>query len=382
MNLFKKRVLKCIAFIGNITGCLFNRKCRLGALRKVLIFQAGGIGDILRTFPMIQSIHNRYPEADIFVLCPIPEMVFRLFPERHIITEYFPYDVSGEHKGFNGKWRLIRKLRREKFDLIVSPARGEGMLENTIISFLIGADCRAGFDKNGAGFLNNVKVELKADKPIVIQNLDILKALTIKPAVENITLEIPHKDIVFGKRFRESNCHPEEHLISMHLGSHWREHLRWPVARYIDLTSKILNNYKGIIVLLGTNIETELTNVFLREIGNDRIINLVEKTTLTQAAAILKYSDLFIGNDSGLLHISTALKVPSVGIFGYTSPNQVISATQGFMAVHKGINSILYHHQPFFQFQKKNPIELIEVKDVFSAVKTLMKKSDQQFESM
>jgi ADP-heptose:LPS heptosyltransferase len=292
------------------------------------------------------------------------------------ITESFPYEPTGEHRGLLGKLLLARKLREYDFDLIINPARGEGMLENTIISFLIGARWRIGFEKDGSGFLNTVKVPFKQMRPVVEQNLDLLRASSIEPTVQSISLRIPEEDLVFGDSFRDAHISTGELLISIHTGSYWRRHLQWPFRRYIDLIKKILKQYHCKVVLLGTKEETLMVHQIMTVVEDSRIINMAGKTTLTQVAAILSRSDLFIGNDSGLLHVSLALKVPSIGIFGYTSPRQVISPEGPCIALHKGNEECLYYHQPFFEFKpkEKNPIELIEVTEVLQAVKTILVK--------
>lgn len=369
----KKIMLRGTAAAGKRIGWAFDRTFAPDTCRRILIFQGGGLGDIFRAFPLILSLHEHFPQAAIYTLTPFSETVFQLFPRPEIIAESFNYSPAGEHRGLAAKRQLVKRLRLYRFDLIVNPARGEGMLENAILSYQIGVPCRVGFEKEGAGFLNTVKVPLRNDRPIVEQNLDLLRALGL-PSAPRLSLRVPEQAISFGPSLRRELVSEEEILFALHPGSFWRKELQWPLLRYIDLAKKLLDRYAGKIVLLGTKEEAPLADQVLNAVGSPRLISMAGKTTLAQAASLIKSADLFIGNDSGLLHLSLGLNVPTIGLFGYTDPRQVIAPDGLCIALHKPSGETLYFHQPFYQFNPagKNPIERIEVEEVLHAVETLL----------
>lgn len=369
----KNIILRGIAAAGKTIGPAFDRPPRLENCRRILVFQGGGLGDIFRAFPLILSLHRRYPKAALFTLTPFSKTVFKLFPRPDVISETFDYSPAGAHRGPAAKWRLVQGLRPYRFDLIVNPARGEGMLENGILAYRIGAPCRVGFEREGAGFLNTVKLPLRDDRPIVEQNLDLLRALGI-PVLPDLSLRVPDEALPFGPALRKERLPDGERLIALHPGSFWRKELQWPLARYIALAKELLGRHRCQIALLGTAEEAPLAGAMSSRIADPRLFSMAGKTTLPEAASLIQSADLFIGNDSGLLHLALGLKVPAVGLFGYTDPGQVIAPQGPCIALHRPSGEGLYFHQPFYQFKpgQPNPIERIEVEEVLEAARTLM----------
>lgn len=375
MRHIKQHALEALACFGRWAGGAFDRPCRPDACRRILVFQAGGIGDILRVFPVIQSLLDRFPRASVTTLTPFADTVFQLFPGRGDIAQTLSYDVRGDHRGLRGKLALARALRVQGFDLVVNAARGEGMLENTILSFATGAPCRVGFEKDGAGFLNTVKVRLDDHRALLRQNLALLRAIGIEPAVREIAIRISEEEARVAAFFVRERLAPGERLIALHPGSFWRTRLQWPLPRYAALTRELLHAHPCRILLLGTREEAPLTREIVESAPNPRLIDLAGQTSLPRVAALLSRSHLFIGNDSGLLHLALALRIPSIGLFGHTSPGQVIDPTGPCIALQKPARGRRYLHQPFFTFDpaEPNPIESIEVPDVLEAAGTLLR---------
>jgi len=373
-----KIVLKIIAWIGKYIGHWFTKSPESITFQRILIFQAGGIGDIVRVFPVIMSIREQLPNAYLVSLSSFSDKVYQLVPRSYEPDECSSYEPLKQHRGLISKLRLAWSLRKQHFDLIISPARGEGMIEHAILAFIIGAPCRVGFEKNGAGFLHTVKVPLQDQISITQQNLNLLESVGITPSVEKVVLRIPERDLVYADTFIQSYRPMTHKLISIQPGNHWRQELRWPQDRYADLIEALVAKYQCVIVLLGTQAESDLNQWILERTKITQLIDLAGQTTLAEMVALLARSDLFIGNDSGPLHLALALDVPSVGIFGYTLPEQVISPTGPCIAINKGPKERLFLHEPFHDFKPfaTNPIDSVEVADVLQAAETLLSVSD------
>lgn len=365
-------ILKTLAAVGRRIGPAFDRPTPARPPARMLIFQAGGIGDMLRIFPLLLSIRQAWPESRLFTLTPFASTVFDLLAPSHAIERRFSYDPEREHRGIRRKWALTRLLRGYHFDLIVNPGRGEGMIENALIAYAIGAPTRVGFDRDGAGFLHTHKVALDDQRPIVQQNLDLLRALGVEPAVATAPLHVPFEASAEAEHLVPPGS---DALIALHPGSHWRHHLQWPAERYAAVANALLSRYPCRVLLLGTPDEASLTGSIARTVGHPRLLDLGGRTTLMQAAAVLSRCRLFIGNDSGLLHVALGFKVPSIGIFGYTSPRQVIAPEGPCIALQKDHGTARYLHQPFYRFPHgANPITLIQVDEVLQAASRLLER--------
>lgn len=367
-------VLKILAWAGKYIGHLFSKLPVTGSFQRILIFQAGGVGDIVRIFPVIMLLRKQFPKATLVSLSPFSGTVYQLLPDPSGLDERIDYEPRRQHSNLASKLRLAWSLRKHRYDLIINPARGEGMIENAILSLIIGAPCRVGFEKNGAGFLNTVKVPLQDHVPITRQNLGLLLAVGIAPTLEKASLRIPEEALAYADAFIHSYRPTTHKLIAIQPGNYWRQELRWPQDRYADMIDALAARHQCVIVLLGTQAEAGLNQWIVNRAKTAHPIDLAGQTSLTQMAAIVARSDLFIGNDSGPLHLALALEVPSVGIFGYTLPEQVISPTGPCIALKKESQESLFLHEPFREFKSSvaNPIEQIEVADVLQAAESLL----------
>ncbi|MGB4066601.1 MAG: glycosyltransferase family 9 protein [Nitrospira sp.] len=371
MRNLKSLVLMTAARIGHALARPSTPITKLEAPNRILVFQAGGIGDILRTFPVLESLHAAFPDAELFTLSPFNTSVYELLPEPEILTGKLSYNPTSDHRSFMTKIALTQTVRRQTFDLIVNPARGQGMLQHALLSFAFGAPIRIGFNDAGAGFANTIRIPLAKDKPIVRQNLDLLRAIGIEPQVPNIHLRVRPIDLTPPLPQPLDKLGP---LIAIHPGSTWDSCLQWPLTRYTELLSALLREYRGTILLLGTGPEASMGEALLTHSKSPRLVNLIGKTSLTQVVAILSRCVLFIGNDSGLLHVALGLRTPAIGLFGYTAPCQVIDPEGPCIALHKPGEAPLYEHQAFFNFDERrpNPLNNIQVEDVLEAARSLL----------
>jgi heptosyltransferase-2 len=104
----------------------------------------------------------------------------------------------------------------------------------------------------------------------------------------------------------------------------------WPAARLGDFLELALHQEKVRIVLLGDGTAREFTNVLKKRFQDNwskefiselAVVDLTGQTDLPAAARILKTASVFVGNDSGLMHLAAALGCPTVGVFGSSSPD-------------------------------------------------------------
>lgn len=355
-----------------ITARRFNK----AKVRKVLVIAIGEIGDMIRLFPFLKSLRGAFPDAEIVLLTTLPENhdVWKLLHKSIRINRKIVIDIKNVHRSILPKLKLFNDLRKYGFDLTIDTSRGGGMGPNSLMSFLIGSRHRVGFRKEGIGCLNTVRVEFRDDEYIGTQNLRLLEAIGISSAKAGTDIQVPHvssyPDSLFdGLRWP---------VISMHPAANWNGQQRcWPPEYYSELAKKLMQEYGATIVLLGDKTEMNLTDKIAEKVKGTDIINMAGKTTLAEAAMIIKKSHLFIGNDSSLLHIASALKVPAVGIFGPTSPEQVLPQSIYCSTVYKDISCRpCYTHQPLFSAacSHKECLTELTVDEVMDAVSGMLSR--------
>lgn len=353
-----------------------NKPINKTEIKKILVFEPGGIGDLLRVFPAISALHANFPNASISMLVrPHAKEALALFEEKDFISDIIEYEYDRVHKSFFKKLLLVQSLRKSKYDLIYVPSKGQGMREQILMAFLTGAPHRMGFTKDETGLLNTIRIELRDDVPILKQHLDLLHMCNLSVTDTSIKIKIPERDMIFARDFLGNNHYP---TISIHPSAWWNADYRmWSLDRYIDLIRRLKSIFNARIIIIGGKGDIRTGKEIMNEIEGD-VIDAVGDTTISQMAAIIKLSHLFIGNDSGPLHIASTVGTPFIGIFGPTSPAQVLTnITNGIFVSKKLPDSPCYLHQPSFSpscGKPNNPpcLEMISVDDVVEAVKKIL----------
>ncbi|HZX48047.1 MAG TPA: glycosyltransferase family 9 protein [Nitrospirota bacterium] len=351
----KKAVEHLVFFVLEVLYVFYgkNRPLQKSGIKKFLVAESGGIGDLIMVLPAIEALNKNFPGASVSLLAsPVARGILPLFPKQGLISEVIEYDFKGRHNSLAGKLSLIMSLRRKHYDLIYSPDRGEGMREEVIMNFLTGAPRRIGFSRGKTGLLNTVHLELKDDIPILKQNLALLKAAGLKVTKENVDLHVSEECLKDARQLIETyGSDVSSLLIAVHPGGFWNGNYKcWPAENYSKLIMKLREELGASTVIIGSMDEAGIAEKILSRSVCSFVINLVGRTTLAQMAGIIKLSNLFIGNDSGPLHMASVLGVPFIGIFGPTSAAQLLPDMRRGIVVSSTLScSPCYLHQPLFK---------------------------------
>ncbi len=150
----------------------------------------------------------------------------------------------------------------------------------------------------------------------------------------------------------------------------------WSEQNYVELINQIFELSNVKVVILGDKISNGALLDFLENTKNSNIISAIGKTTISQSAALINRSHLFISNDSGMLHVAFALGKRCIGIFGSTSPFQVFPPNDDSIFIWKKTEcSPCFVHQPIPDFICPDDIKCltsISVGEVMKAVKLLV----------
>jgi heptosyltransferase-2 len=255
------------------------------------------------------------------------------------------------------------------------------MFECAIISYFIGKRWRVGFMKEGIGFLYTNKIDFQDNMPILKQNMNLLKTIGIQNNKSDISIKIkiPHEELLFAKEVLRKARDKGRIIVALNpTVSNHPELFEWPLENFIELSRNLIRNRNALIILLGSEKDREMSYYFEEKLGEKIYFkNFVGKTDLLKACALIKLCNLFVGNDSGLLHVANALNIPSVGIFGPSSPEQVLSYMNKNTVIinHKAPCSPCYVHQPDFNFKceyKNKCLTNITVDDAVKAIDKLI----------
>ena len=263
-------------------------------IKKILFITLSNIGDAILTTPTLEALHCKYPNAVFDIIGDQRSRI--LFKYCPYVNNFFEKDKS---LGWYGLLTLIREIRREDYDLAVD-------LRSDILLYFIKSKQK--FFKVS----NNSSLNLhSAEKHF----LSIRKIIQDKPPPTNIWLS-RYENEISRKIFKN---YSDSRALALGLGANYDGKI-WDVSKFIDL-AKYLKDIFGLIILVGDKKDAALSREFISEFKGT-VIDCCGHYNLLETAAIIKESNFYVGNDSGLGHIASAVGTKSFTIFGIGNPNR------------------------------------------------------------
>ncbi len=340
---------------------------------RILIFALSGIGDALMFSPTISLLRNNLPDAEIDLLCMF-KGVKEIYEQNLKINRviYFNFMKEGLLKSLFFLFKL-----RKKYDVTfnVYPSNRK---EYNIISFIVGASERYAIqylrkDFMNFGFLNNHRIIENDFLHNVEENLNLGRLFLLNHNIlteeDDYALEIyfDEKTIQFGNEWLlENEIIERDFVVGFHAGcATFKNHIkrRWEPEKFAELGKKLIEKYNAKVLLFGGQDEYDLNEKINAMMNNSAII--VKTGSLLQTASIMRRCNLFVTNDSALMHIASALKLNVVAIFGPTNTNYV----HPYKTNHK-IARLTLDCQPCFYYSPK-PLTCSRTDIKFKCIKEL-----------
>lgn len=324
---------------------------------KILIFALSGIGDALMFSPTISLIRKYFPDAEIDLLCMFGG-VREIYENNPKVNNVIYFNFMKE--GFLKSLFFLFKLRK-KYDVTfnVYPSNRK---EYNVISFLVGAKERYAVqylrnDFLNFGFLNNYRIIENDFLHNVEENLNMGRLYLANQNIfieedEEYQLEVyfDEASYKFGEEWLYRNqIEDKDFVVGFHAGcATLKNHIkrRWEPEKFAELGNRLIEKYNAKVLLFGGPDEYELNENINSMMHNKGLI--VKTNNLLSTASIMKRADLFVTNDSALMHIASALKLKVVAIFGPTNTNYVHPYNTEYK-----IASLKLECQPCFYYSPK-----------------------------
>ena len=299
---------------------------------KILVVNPYGIGDALFCTPLIRTLKKFYaPKTSITLL--LGSRTRTLFEFNPDIDQLFIYDKDQwRQSSFFQKIIFFFKLcqlRKKKFDLMSD-------LSNTDEyafwgRFIWTIPIRIGFQykKRGRYLTHRLPLSHFSDVHVVKHYYRLLSFLSITPEWFESNLffyEDPQNKHWLPYFLTQHGISEKDHCIALLPGggASWgpKAHYKyWPITSYVSLIQKLRKEKEVKIILLGGKEDIPLSQEVEKALAFPTyLINITGKTSLQQLAALLRFSKLLIGTESGPLHLATALDIPSFFLFGPVDP--------------------------------------------------------------
>jgi heptosyltransferase-2 len=316
-------------------------------IERLLIRGTNWIGDVVMTLPAVAAIRLTWPDARLFVLAkPWVADLYRLSSD---VDEVILFEEPGCHAGIGGKWRLAAKLRQYRFDCAILL---QNAIEAAIIARLAGIPFRVGYNTDGRGFLLTHSVRQTSAIRGVHQidyYLEMVRALGCFPTRRSVHLRPARDDNgISEKFFNEWKIQPGHPLIGLAPGAAYGPAKKWFPERFAAVVDRLIDDTGAQAILFGSDSDREST-----------------------AEVRISRCDLFISNDTGLMHIAGALGIPMVAIFGSTNPKTTSPMGESSIVIHRDVpcSPCLKPICP----TDFRCMDLIGVDEVYNAARGLMK---------
>lgn len=291
--------------------------------RRVVIFRALNLGDMLCAIPALRALRGALPESEITLIgLPWARLLVEQYP--HYLDDFIEFPgMPGfpEQTPQIGRFpEFLASVQQRRFQLAVQ-MQGSGELSNAL-TMLFGAKHTAGFYRSGNYRPNRETFWLYPEgKSEVGRNLELVSRMGAEPESRRLEFPLFESDRrEFEQLQQETGLRPGEY-ICLHPGAR-AEARRWPAERFAAVADA-LSAWGMQVVVTGTAQEAEISDRVIAQMNRpELVVDLTGKTGLGGLAALLKGSRLLVCNDTGVSHLAAALEVPSVVIFSASDPKR------------------------------------------------------------
>lgn len=281
---------------------------------RILICRLSAIGDCILTMPLAVALRRAFPGA--FIAWGVQGASAPLI-EAHPCVDLAIKISKKELSSPMGLWSLRKRLRAQKFDMALDP---QGLSKSALVSWLSGAPRRIGFARPVAREISPwLQTDLvHSQQPHVVDRyLELLGPLGVK---------IPPAEFEFPTdAAARANLAPflDQPLLQngfavVNPGAGWDSRL-WPVDRYGEVARFLSDAHQLPTVIAWAGDRERAWAEEIKDCSHDAAI-LAPKTSLLELGELLRRARLFVGSDTGPLHMAAAVGIPCVGIHGPTRP--------------------------------------------------------------
>jgi lipopolysaccharide heptosyltransferase II len=293
---------------------------------KILVRATNWVGDAVMSIPALEALRARWPQAEITIAGR--DSIVDLYRGQAFADRLVGLGAAARGAPVAVE-RVTAPLRREGFDLGV-------VLPNSFASAWLvrraGARERVGYSRDARRWLltRPIRVPRPGETPPheCYYYLELLRRagwLDELPQVERVRLRIdPEAAARAEEKLRGLGANGLR--VALAAGASYGAAKCWPAERYAEVADRLIERCGASVVLFGTPAEREIGERIAGAMRR-KPVNLVGETGVAELAALLGACGLFVGNDSGAMHVAAAVGLPVVAVFGSTDPDGTAPVT-------------------------------------------------------
>ena len=334
--------------------------------RNILAIKLRYLGDVLLATPTLHALKTAYPTARLSVLVNRgTDAVLRANPD---VDEIIPLDRGSILQ----QTRFVWEIRRRRFDTVVDLTDGD---RAAFLTRITGARVRIGFnaEERWTGRCYTTVVRPDAEGHRIERDLAALVPLGVasRDGVPRLWLT-PEDEAKVEQLAGQLGLARDRSWVVLQPGArYWFK--AWPPERFAELGDRLNDRFGCQILVGGSPDEEPLTQSVVRH-AKSRPVAIAGRSDVRTLAALLKRSALFVGNDTGAMHIAAAVGTPVVGLFGPSNPREWGPRGSPAEVIYKGLDCRICFH-PTCRRGEENCMKLITVEEVMAACQRLFQAS-------
>lgn len=295
---------------------------------RILISRLSAIGDCILTMPLACALKERFSRA--FVAWGVQGASASLL-EKHPCVDLAIRVSKQDLRSPAALWRLRRRLRGLRFDVALDP---QGLTKSSLVAWLSGARRRIGFarpvGREISPWLQTELVQSRREH-VVERYLELLGPLGVE--APSVRFNFPRDATAAAVMTEYLELHPnlQRGFAVINPGAGWDSKL-WPAERFEEVAIHLSRRHGLPTVAVWAGDRERLwAEQIVRQATGCAV--LAPKTSLLELGELLRHARLFVGSDTGPLHMAAAVGVPCVGIYGPTRPEECGPYGQGHKTV-------------------------------------------------
>lgn len=300
-------------------------------MQKILILAPNWIGDAVLSLPVVDASGRFWSNSEITVLARAG--VAQIFSAARPTIQVLEYQREAGFRRLGRLLELGRRLRRQHFHLALLLPNS---LSSALVVWMAGVPTRVGYGTDGRGWLlthrlksrrkerglHQVDYYIHLIRSLGASRVDRIPRLQLDPRMVNRDFSL----------LNDLGVDQDELLVGVHPGAAYGETKRWFPERFAAVLERLQKPGRRFLLVGGPGEEPFAEQISLRV--NFLPINLVGRTTVVEAVALIGQCNLFLSNDSGLMHVAAALGIPQVALFGSTDPQKTAPLNERAVVIH------------------------------------------------
>jgi ADP-heptose:LPS heptosyltransferase len=304
--------------------------------RKVAVFRALQLGDLLCAVPALRAVRNGFPQAEI-TLIGLPwagEFVqrFARLVDRFVEFPGFP-GLPEREPDIAALPRFLADAQASRYDLAIQ-MHGRGDLTNPLVG-AFAARLMAGFCPPGGACPDPLRFLPWPESGTEIHRcIALTDFLGLPRDGDRLEFPLDHEETLQGEALLARHRLKPRHFVCIHPGARLYTR-RWPWDHFAAVAQDVA--HRGFrVVLTGSSEEALITRRIARTLPSGTVVDLAGQTGLGAFAALLRHARLLVANDTGVSHVAAALRVPSVIVCCGADPHR-------FAPLDHALHEVLHH---------------------------------------